>query len=91
MVVKTIRPDTVFIPYHWAGKRSANKLTHRTLDPRSKIPEFKVSACQLRKADAPPDWATAANGDKTKGGEKAECTATSFTLTLRAASAASLA
>ncbi|MGC1660691.1 MAG: molybdopterin oxidoreductase family protein [Candidatus Acidiferrales bacterium] len=57
MVVKTIRPDTVFIPYHWAGKRSANKLTHRTLDPRSKIPEFKVSACQLRKADGPPDWA----------------------------------
>jgi len=57
MVVKTIRPDTVFIPYHWPGDRSANKLTHRTLDPRSKIPEFKVSACRLRKADAPPEWA----------------------------------
>ena len=26
MVVKTIRPDTVFIPYHWAGIRSANRL-----------------------------------------------------------------
>ncbi len=64
MVVKTIRPDTVFIPYHWAGKRSANKLTHRTLDPRSKIPEFKVSACQLRKAEGPPDWAASANGTK---------------------------
>jgi assimilatory nitrate reductase catalytic subunit len=62
MVVKTIRPDTVFIPYHWAGKRSANQLTHRTLDPRSKIPEFKVSACQLRKADRPPDWAISENG-----------------------------
>ena len=47
MVVKTIRPDTVFIPYHWAGTRSANRLTHRTLDPRSKIPEFKVSACRI--------------------------------------------
>jgi assimilatory nitrate reductase catalytic subunit len=57
MVVKTIRPDTVFIPYHWAGDRSANRLTHRTLDPRSKIPEFKVSACRLRKAAEPPDWA----------------------------------
>ncbi len=52
-VVRTIRPDTVFIPYHWPGKRSANRLTHRTLDPRSKIPEFKVSACRLRKAEAP--------------------------------------
>jgi assimilatory nitrate reductase catalytic subunit len=72
MVVKTIRPDTVFIPYHWAGKRSANKLTHRTLDPRSKIPEFKVSACQLRKAEGPPDWAGSANGNETgKGGDKA--------------------
>jgi assimilatory nitrate reductase catalytic subunit len=57
MVVKTIRPDTVFIPYHWPDGRSANRLTHRTLDPRSKIPEYKVSACHLRRADGPPDWA----------------------------------
>ena len=53
MVVKTIRPDTVFIPYHWPGTRSANRLTHRTLDPRSKIPEFKVSACRIAKANCP--------------------------------------
>ena len=50
LVTKTIRPDTVFIPYHWPGKQSANQLTHRTIDPRSKIPEYKVSACNLRKA-----------------------------------------
>ena len=62
MLVRTIRPDTVFIPYHWAGNRSANKLTHRTLDPRSKIPEFKVSACRLRKAEAAPDWAKVSKG-----------------------------
>jgi assimilatory nitrate reductase catalytic subunit len=53
MVVKTIRPDTVFIPYHWAGRQSVNLLTHRTLDPRSKIPEFKVSACRIEKTQAP--------------------------------------
>ena len=53
MVVRTIRPDTVFIPYHWPGQRSANRLTHRTIDPRSKIPEFKVSACRLERAGAP--------------------------------------
>jgi assimilatory nitrate reductase catalytic subunit len=52
MVVRTIRPDTVFIPYHWPGALSANRLTHRTLDPRSKIPEFKVSACRIAKAAA---------------------------------------
>ena len=55
MVVKTIRPDTVFIPYHWPGRRSANLLTHRTLDPRSKIPEYKVSACRIEKAAPPAD------------------------------------
>ena len=52
-VVRTIRPDTVFIPYHWPGQRSANRLTHRTIDPRSKIPEFKVSACRLERVPAP--------------------------------------
>jgi assimilatory nitrate reductase catalytic subunit len=52
-VVKTIRPDTVFIPYHWPHDRSANRLTHRTLDPRSKIPEYKVSACRIEKAGGP--------------------------------------
>ncbi len=53
MVVRTIRPDTVFVPYHWPGAKSINRLTHRTMDPRSKIPEFKSSACRLKKA-APP-------------------------------------
>lgn len=46
-IVDTIRTDTVFIPYHWPGKKSANLLTPGTLDPISKIPEFKVSACKL--------------------------------------------
>jgi assimilatory nitrate reductase catalytic subunit len=55
MVVRTIRPDTVFMPYHWPGRRSANRLTHRTLDPRSKIPEFKVSACRIETSAAPAD------------------------------------
>ena len=71
MVVRTIRPDTVFIPYHWPGTRSANRLTHRTLDPRSKIPEFKVSACRIAKADGPdPSRMIAARhlNDASRGG-----------------------
>jgi assimilatory nitrate reductase catalytic subunit len=56
-VVRTIRPDTIFIPYHWAGPRSANRLTHRTIDPRSKIPEFKVSAARIVRAAGAPPWA----------------------------------
>ena len=55
-IVETIREDTVFIPYHWPGKKSANQLTPGTLDPISKIPEFKVCACSLQPTGefAPP-------------------------------------
>lgn len=46
-IVETIREDTVFVPYHWPGLKSANQLTIATLDPVSKMPEFKVCACKL--------------------------------------------
>jgi assimilatory nitrate reductase catalytic subunit len=54
-VVETIRPDTVFIPYHWPGDKSANLLTHRDIDPISGIPEYKISAVRLSKADGRGD------------------------------------
>jgi assimilatory nitrate reductase catalytic subunit len=54
MVVKSIRPDTVFIPYHWAGQWSVNQLTIAAQDPISKIPEYKVCAVRIEKADGPP-------------------------------------
>ncbi len=57
MVVTTIRPDTVFIPYHWAGDKSANRLTVAAQDPISKIPQYKVCACRVRRADGPPAYA----------------------------------
>jgi assimilatory nitrate reductase catalytic subunit len=57
-VLKTIRPDTVFIPYHWAGPKSANQLTISAQDPISKIPEFKVCAVRVKKADGPPAYAS---------------------------------
>jgi assimilatory nitrate reductase catalytic subunit len=54
-VVKTIRPDTIFIPYHWAGGKSANQLTIAAQDPISKIPEYKICAVRVHKAaGAPP-------------------------------------
>jgi assimilatory nitrate reductase catalytic subunit len=56
-VVTTIRPDTIFIPYHWAGRKSANQLTISAQDPISKIPEYKVCAVRVKKADAPPAYA----------------------------------
>jgi assimilatory nitrate reductase catalytic subunit len=52
LVTETVRPDTVFIPYHWAGPVAANILTIDALDPYSKILEYKVCACRADRADA---------------------------------------
>jgi assimilatory nitrate reductase catalytic subunit len=40
----TAREDTVFVPFHWGGAQSINRLTHGALDPVSRMPEFKVCA-----------------------------------------------
>ncbi|HWG43476.1 MAG TPA: molybdopterin oxidoreductase family protein [Gemmataceae bacterium] len=58
-VVTTIRPDTVFVPYHWAGARSINQVTIAAQDPISKIPEFKVCAVRVFKAQVTPEYAGA--------------------------------
>ncbi len=42
-----IRPDTVFVPFHWGGERCANRLTNPALDPISRMPEFKVCAARI--------------------------------------------
>jgi assimilatory nitrate reductase catalytic subunit len=49
-LVRTIRPDTIFIPYHWPGKSSVNQLTISAQDPISKIPEYKVCAVRIYRA-----------------------------------------
>ncbi len=55
LVTTTIRPDTVFVPYHWPLDRAANNCTVRTLDPISRIPEFKICAVRVRRVDRPED------------------------------------
>ncbi|HXH07566.1 MAG TPA: molybdopterin oxidoreductase family protein [Vicinamibacterales bacterium] len=57
MVVATIRPDTVFVPFHWPGPKSVNQLTVAAQDPISKIPQYKVCGCRVRRADGPPAYA----------------------------------
>jgi assimilatory nitrate reductase catalytic subunit len=53
-LARTIRMDTLFVPFHWGGKGCANLLTNAALDPVSRIPEFKACAVRIEKADAPP-------------------------------------
>ncbi|MGW2721998.1 molybdopterin oxidoreductase family protein [Streptomyces sp. NPDC001492] len=45
-ITTSIRPDTVFMPFHWPGEGRANTLTNPALDPTSRMPEFK--ACAVR-------------------------------------------
>jgi assimilatory nitrate reductase catalytic subunit len=52
LIVKTIRPDTIFIPYHWGEQLAANQLTNPALDPTSKIPEYKACAARVEKIHA---------------------------------------
>ena len=44
-----IRPDTIFLPFHYAGAASANLLTSDRLDPISSMPEFKNAVVTAEK------------------------------------------
>ena len=57
LVVRSIRPDTIFIPYHYGNQQAANILTNPVLEPMNKIPEYKVCAAAAAKAVEPPAWA----------------------------------
>nr|AQT39106.1 NasA [Streptomyces sp.] len=49
-ITTAIRPDTVFMPFHWPGEGRANTLTNPALDPISRMPEFKACAVRLEVA-----------------------------------------
>jgi assimilatory nitrate reductase catalytic subunit len=55
-----IRPDTVFVPFHWPGLQSVNRLTNPALDPVSRMPEFKVCAVRI---EATPTEAASDRGE----------------------------
>ncbi|MCK4681676.1 formate dehydrogenase subunit alpha, partial [Candidatus Bipolaricaulota bacterium] len=43
-----VAEGSVFVPFHFA-EAAANRLTNDALDPKAKIPELKVAACQIEK------------------------------------------
>ncbi|MCH6163864.1 molybdopterin oxidoreductase family protein [Streptomyces marispadix] len=49
-ITRGIRPDTVFMPFHWYGEGRANTLTNPALDPTSRMPEFKTCAVRIELA-----------------------------------------
>jgi assimilatory nitrate reductase catalytic subunit len=48
-LTSSIRMDTMFVPFHFAGQGRANLLTNPALDPTSRMPEFKVCAARIEK------------------------------------------
>jgi formate dehydrogenase alpha subunit len=65
-ITETVLPGTVFIPFHFV-EAAANILTLRTLDPKSKIPELKVSAVKMKREEL-----TTLNEIKKSNGEMKE-------------------
>jgi assimilatory nitrate reductase catalytic subunit len=49
--IASMRLDTLFVPFHWYGAGRANTLTGDAVDPQSKIPEFKISAACIERAE----------------------------------------
>jgi assimilatory nitrate reductase catalytic subunit len=54
-ITDAIRPEVLFVPFHWGGASNANSLTDPALDPHSKMPEFKVCAVTARRVGGPDD------------------------------------
>ena len=52
LVVPTIRPDTLFIPFHYGHAGAVNQLTNPAVEPTCKIPEYKVCAAAVERLDA---------------------------------------
>ncbi|GAA3119344.1 assimilatory nitrate reductase catalytic subunit [Kribbella aluminosa] len=50
-ITPDVRPDTVFVPFHFGGAEAVNELTNDALDPVSRMPEFKACAVQVTAAE----------------------------------------
>jgi assimilatory nitrate reductase catalytic subunit len=53
LVTDTIRPDTLFIPFHYGHEHAVNQLCNPAVEPTVKIPEFKECAAMIERLDVP--------------------------------------
>jgi assimilatory nitrate reductase catalytic subunit len=54
-ITADIRPDTIFVPFHWGGASAANALTNPALDRYSRMPAFKACAVDVTRIGSPDD------------------------------------
>ena len=50
-ISQDIHATTVFVPFHWGGELSVNRLTNDALHPISRMPEFKICAVRVERAE----------------------------------------
>ncbi len=50
-----VAPGLVFASFHFPGEQNANNLTNSALDPVAKIPEYKVCAVRIERAEVGTD------------------------------------
>ncbi|KUO15310.1 molybdopterin oxidoreductase family protein [Streptomyces dysideae] len=80
-----IRPDVVFMPFHWSGPGRANTVTNPALDPVSRMPEFKVCAVRVEPVaarQAPPGGGGGAGRGRRQPGRPRETGSASAVQTL---------
>jgi assimilatory nitrate reductase catalytic subunit len=53
LVTESIRPDTLFIPFHYGHAEAVNQLTIPAVDPTVKIPEYKACAARIERINTP--------------------------------------
>ena len=66
LVVSTIRPDVLFIPYHYGHEHAVNQLTNPAVEPNVKIPEYKVCAATVEKLST----SSFVEGNQTQGAKE---------------------
>ncbi|HVC33673.1 MAG TPA: molybdopterin oxidoreductase family protein, partial [Chloroflexota bacterium] len=54
LVTESIRPDTLFIPFHYGHRQAVNQLTNPAVEPNVKIPEYKACAAAIERLEATP-------------------------------------
>lgn len=60
-----VRPDTVFLPFHFPGPGTANRVTEQRTDPVSGMPEFKTTGVLVAPlAQGQPELAPSARGTR---------------------------
>ena len=61
-ITAAIRPDTVFMPFHYPGRGAVNRVTNPAVDPVSGMPELKVATVSVQRLRLSPGRADTGRG-----------------------------